>query len=792
MDTIQSSDNLTTGFTASSEPYNSDYVKMSVSMSGNQKTSTSVDAQRIPRQELESIYKRLPLVFRAVNTISNFTISNGYHFESEQDSIVEEVTDFDSRVGMKFILTNVVRHANIYGNSYTEIIYDKYINGTGEFSGYEIPANGAVPVNLAIIDPKTMDFIRDEMGFIKLDEDGQVLGFVQTDPKTGHKIKLASSQIMHYIINGVADTIEGMGVIEPMYKTLTVHSNIEDSLGESIYRHGFPQFQVKIGDEKHQPTQPRINAEKETYKDFNQKSTFVTPYYHDIKMLESGVLREASNYLDYFVDIIVTTTGVPKSVLGIRGKSGWDTNSIEQQNFIIYIQSIQEQIGELLEKNVFSRMFGPNLVDVMFEPISSDDEETMLKRAQKHKIYYDLGAISIEDIREELGYERDRVKGETYIDGVYGSPDKPEDTTPDEPKDSTPIEPTDVDARVKTDVDTSLKTRKTISRGGTTNADIPDSEPIDGMPKIPLTKPMRDYASDLDDYLIEMQGKVVPKVRAELTKLTFLSEDSYNFEEMDNKDFLEFGWVEDLPFDDAYLQDIHFKHIKKSYVKGMEEATQKIPKGINVPRLPDTEAINFLKAYSFKVASTMNVHIKSSIKNALVEGIKEGDSLYQIKRRVSDVFSKGGNVTFPAHTVQYHTKPKDFLRGVKYVEKKIPRQVRFVDADARNKMIAKTEIRRATQMGRLDNYQKAGFKTVVYRLSGAHNVIDICDDWEGVTLDIESAKGKDYEYEGVIPQHPNCMCYWDVDTKSLGLNNDQLKLYLEEMNANLFADEGVN
>ena len=762
--------------------YDNGYTKLSVSVGGSQKSALSTDESRVNNAELERIYKRIPLVFNAINSISNFSIANGYHYESDNETIKKGADDFDTKVGLKFVLQTVVRHTHIYGNSYVEIIYDKYVEGEGEFEGVEIPAEGAIPVNLAIIDPKTMDFMRDTFGFIKLNDDGSIVGYVQKDPKDGTDIKLHPNQVMHFMINGVADTIEGMGVIEPMYTTLTVHVNLEAALGESIYRHGYPQFHVKIGDEKHQPTTPRIEAEKVTYESFSQKSTFVTPYYHDIKILESGVLREASDYLDYFTDIIVSTTGVPKSVLGIRGKSGWDTNSTEQQNFIINMQSIQERLSEQLEKELWSRLFGEGLINMVFDPITPDSEETLKARAERHKIYYEIGVLSIQEIREEMGLERERLPNDDYYtqpeDPGFGTgtsaTGEPTTKTPAKKSDKKPKPTPDLPGKTDKPKETEKQAesdpiRKTVARGSTGLADTVPSEDYDPSIKIPVTSDEQAYADDLEDWFALARTKAVPKVRKSLAQLEL-------------KTNINLDWVDGINLDEDYLKQINFENMKLNYIIGMEVAQEKFPKGIRVPAVPDKAALAFMDTYSAKISSDITAQTRTQIRNAVRDGIEAGEGLSQIKGRVSDVFGKGGKVTFPKETIQYHNKPEEWVKGNKYTTKALPERTRFMDAGKRNMRIARTEVRRATQSGRLATYQKAGFKLVQYSVSGLHNVVDICDQWEGYTMKTVDAFGEGGDYEGIIPQHPMCQCFWQVVTSSLNINDSEINKMMKELN----------
>lgn len=122
-------------------------------------------------------------------------------------------------------------------------------------------------------------------------------------------------QVIHFRINTIADSLTVTGIIEPLVKIIEAKRNIEAGLLEVIYRHGFPQFHVKLGDTDHQPTGEQVTEESEKYKRINLKSEFVTPYYYDIKVLEAPSIKGGESYFKYFIDQIVAGTGVPQTIL---------------------------------------------------------------------------------------------------------------------------------------------------------------------------------------------------------------------------------------------------------------------------------------------------------------------------------------------------------------------------------------------------------------------------------------------------------------------------------------------
>lgn len=361
---------------------------------GVRQSAITVDYSLVNYNKLETIYKTDQMIFQAVNIISTFALSKGYEFivDDDKDEFLEmrdQIASFDMKINLSKLLTDVARHLHIYGNAYLEIVFSK--NDEKQV------------VDLVLIDPKTIAFKKKGTGEIDLDDSGNIKGYIQT--VNAKKITLEPEQIIHFRINTIADSLTGTGIIEPLVKIIEAKRNIEVGLAEAVYRHGFPQFHVKLGDNDHQPTGDQVTEESEKYKKINSKSEFVTPYYYDIQVLEAPSLKGGDSYLKHFIDQEIAGTGVPKTILMGTGEGSNRASSfIEQQNFFLYIEGVQRNVASTLERCFFTKFLQVDESPVMMV-FNSLQSKTDLELAQEREIYLRHGVLAPDEVRQEMGLD---------------------------------------------------------------------------------------------------------------------------------------------------------------------------------------------------------------------------------------------------------------------------------------------------------------------------------------------------------------------------------------------------
>ena len=656
---------------------------------GVRQTSITVDYSTINYAKLESIYKTDQLIFQAINIISSFAVSKGYEYvvsENTEDQLEmrDKIISFDNKVGLAKLLTDIVRHLHIYGNAYLEVVYSK--------------TDDKKVVDLALIDPKTITFKKRGTGEIDFDESGNIKGYIQT--VNAKKIELNPDQIIHFRINTIADSLTGTGIIEPLVKIIEAKRNIETGLAEAVYRHGFPQFHVKLGDTDHQPTAEQVTEESEKYKRINSKSEFVTPYYYDIKVLESPALKGGESYLKYFIDQIVAGTGVPKTILlGSGENSNRATSFTQQQNFFLYISGVQMLIGETIQKILFTK-----LLQVEHCPISmsfnSLQTKTDLELAQEREIYIQNNVLTPDEVRQEMGLE---PLSQTPND------EQPNSASSGDFSYSDFLE--DKELMIEADEDFQFKQEK-MDFGGILKE---------------LSEPIRSRFIKDQQILTHKLNKIMDNSRNKILKLID-DKLTLNNQSLAGEDIIIDPELL-APERDALVAAV-FLDSKKKFKQGIKLGENFIKKqhptvaGIKVKSTVNEQAIKALDLRATQLAKTLNDDLLKATQITIRNGLQARKGAKQLKEDIEKVFEKFGGT--PG---------------------------RFNKVGTRSELIARTELHRSFIDGNIQSFKelKVSKLRMVINAGACEQCIEVSADQQETPIHLAS---------GIIPVHPRCRCGW--------------------------------
>ena len=168
------------------------------------------------------------------------------------------------------------------------------------------------------------------------------------------------------------------------------------------------------------------------------------------------------------------------------------------------------------------------------------------------------------------------------------------------------------------------------------------------------------------------------------------------------------------------LRRITNEVIRNNYIEGWDQAE----KGLNRNFMPEKEAIDYLQKYTFENIKGMEDDIANKLRQELQRSYMDGEGLEKIKSRIKKVFDVGDN---------------------------------------RAEMIARTETSRASNVGKLQAYQKSGEKgKKVYIATKDDRTSPLCRRLDGQEVDINANfKDPKGEWEGPSPPaHVNCRSTW--------------------------------
>jgi len=363
------------------------------------KKATPELERMVPGQlkELEQCYTKNGIIHNSINVLTQIIMSAGYSLKGSKEA-VEYFSEFFDNVGYtggetnwRNILTKTFQYQFIYGFCPWEIIYGTIEKGSLKKSAI---------VDLDIIDPKRFDYAKDSSDRIALDDYGNPVGYTQSVPSMervnnkiapppqvslqGNKIFLPPERVAHFKLYEVGDGFYGIGLIEPIYKSYLRQLAVEDGFANASYRVGFPLIDASVGDETHDATPEQITKVAEQLKDINSLTAFSHPSWLKIGLLESRQSAKIRNFLDYWMDVMITGMGIPKAfATGLGETTNRSTLNRQEYIFKIRLKDIIERTVGVLESKVIRRISQVNRVPpvkIQWGEISLEELDSKMER----------------------------------------------------------------------------------------------------------------------------------------------------------------------------------------------------------------------------------------------------------------------------------------------------------------------------------------------------------------------------------------------------------------------------
>jgi len=312
--------------------------------SGGEQKSKRIESDivRIPREELMQDYVSDSIVFNSINKYTQIIMSAGYHFEGSDESVkgaetfFRNIGDYGGEIDDEILLADTFKHQFIIGGCWHENIYNKA---------------GTKLVDLDLINPTTIDYVRDASGKALLDNYGNPLGYVQylglennidqkyeneipKEADVSQKLFLPPWKVTHFKLYTIGDNLDGLGVVEPIHNAGNRKMNIEQGYANAARRLGYPIITAEIGDSLHEPTpQQKIDTLNEI-SNVDYKSSFAFPYYVKLGLLESKKPEKLSEHLDYFQNSQITGLGLPQAFASGSGEAT-NRSTLARQEYIM-------------------------------------------------------------------------------------------------------------------------------------------------------------------------------------------------------------------------------------------------------------------------------------------------------------------------------------------------------------------------------------------------------------------------------------------------------------------------
>ena len=649
----------------------------------------------IEDSDLLALYKR-GLGRKIVNKQANDTFKRWFIIDSENQGIIDAIEEINKEFNMKQLATDSFKRTYLFG--YTTWAF-----------GYD---DGAEEINEPLQNPREIEYIeilsKDNIKEIHLNEDENDENYGEIDHynlypfKAGGTVErpMHASRAEHFIFSTLGKDPYGLSEFEAAYNCLYVLTNNLWSTGQAFYRYagGFPIITVP----KAASNDVTIGEMQDQMANVNTRTGQVLPegYEMDFK----GAQGTALNPSLYFGTVIKELAGIvdiPENIL-LGLQQGRVTGSdIDYKSYYDHISgSYQDPFTNHFMK-IYKRFQDIGRIPegeftIKWLPIMSTTElqkaTTRKMVAEADKIEIESGVTTAEEIRKRRDEEASEMK---------------------------------IDASEQYACECIKCGHKLTSNRHC--ADITCPKCGGRMRRAERPGPGRDSN-------INANSKPSPNQRRS-DKLdkdfvnTFALEDRladdlfFIFEKMRNELIRQVP--QHAPVGDKLtdaLEDIHLDALEEEFGivlhGGMDEAYDMggvrafADVGAGAKFAKNAPAINWLKTHSLILAGKETAEFVEGAKVQILLGIDKGEGIAKISRRITDVFD-------------------------------ITRQ--------RSTLIARTEVIRALNEGRINGYAQMGVAKLEFLTSGSDRVCPECMDLEGNIYTIEESRG-------MLPIHPACRC----------------------------------
>jgi len=338
----------------------------------------------------ERLYRIDPLIFSGVNRLTRMVTSPKIIVIGGTDEDRAKLEKFVHDIKLKRIIREGIRDVFIYGYGIIEIVEDNKGNIT----------------KLRVLNPIDVDFQREEDDTLKRDSNDEITGFsVDID---GTSEDIPRTRIVHIKFFGIGEESLGITPLEPAFKSAWIRLNLEEAMGEAIFRHGYPIYYFKIGSEDKQATPDLIKEARNILKDFNSVTELILPHWIEPGALgEKSQISDISDSLRYFAGELAHGMNIPLGYL--MSSERVRISEEEALDFARTIQNYQEILLDILEEQLLSRWAPYNkMVEKPVMTFESVAPAEKMNRARRISMLTQRGVLKRDDkmenqIRKEEG-----------------------------------------------------------------------------------------------------------------------------------------------------------------------------------------------------------------------------------------------------------------------------------------------------------------------------------------------------------------------------------------------------
>ena len=403
------------------------------------------EVKRVSAWDLETCYIFDPIIFNAINKNVQTIMAAGYKISCPKNKKVEEwFINFFNNIGQvggditaNELLEVTFQNLMIYGRHYLETVLNTYQTDV---------------LDLVSLDPKLMDYARDSMRRIVVDKYGKPMGFTQQLPyglditdkgdpvpeKSGivlinRQIFILPERIAYLKLYTYGNRFDGLGLIEPAFKSIVRKQNIEEAQANSIYARGTYPIVDYVGNENHFPTPNMIKSASEKLSEMSHNRYFALPYWHKLEPIEVKQSEVVDNTMKWLRESASASLGMPMAFATGSGEATNRATLGTLQKFMEF--ALKDMVGRVcaqFKQHIFKRICAYNnfkeIPDLIWGDIGAESIDDKALRLQN---YVKVGALTPQAVEayalesEKLNVTeeqkvKDNYEGDIVRDGVKG------------------------------------------------------------------------------------------------------------------------------------------------------------------------------------------------------------------------------------------------------------------------------------------------------------------------------------------------------------------------------------
>lgn len=323
---------------------------------GVTENSERIEPSDILMRRAELLYRLDPLIFSSVNKITRRITGTKTYFMGGTTFDNETAMEFYKDSNLERLLPCLVKDAFLYGFGVAEIVRKDN------------------KVSLSLIDPKEFDYQRDGTSILR-NKNGEIVGFEWQKSGMQDPVKLAPEQVFILRYFYLGDLSIGISPVEAAFKSSWIKLNVIESLGETIYRHGFPTMKYTVGSADAGPwkevTPEKIKSAQRILQELRDSNELILPWWMDGELMTPGSIGDVFNFINMLSLEILSAFEMPK-VFSSTTQGSTNAEELDfEKSIIAFQEETKKQIHEQLlypyykEKKLEST---PNLTFVEFAP----------------------------------------------------------------------------------------------------------------------------------------------------------------------------------------------------------------------------------------------------------------------------------------------------------------------------------------------------------------------------------------------------------------------------------------